>query len=288
MTRWMLDGIASDAPAMARAVASRAGSQEPIRLVAGYDDGLYAWSSAEWALFPGLIHVHIAVFADTDSGTVLDCEPGNCTPAQSVDWVLMRRRAGVDPTVYCNQLNPVTGWPAVRAAFQARRVAEPHYWVANYDDSTAIPSGAVAKQYEDAGPYDLSSVADYWPGVEPIPTHTLLEDPMQDALYAVAPAPGGTAAGIWWYADGRYTHVGSIPQRDLIAAQFGVPEKPLPYAAHQLLLALTAAATGGAAPVDLAALEALIEQHLAAGSVPGVIAAAVLDHLSAATANATP
>ena len=43
-----------------------------------------------------------------------------------------------------------------------------------------------------------------------------------------------------------------------------------------------------AAQVDLAALEALIEQHLAAGAVPGVIAAAVLEHLSAATANAKP
>lgn len=159
----MLDGIAADAPAMARYPGA-------ISFAAGYVDGLYKWSAADWALFPNSTHVGIAVFADTDDGIVLDCEPGNCTPAQSVDWVLLRRRAGVDPTVYCNQLDPDVGWPAVRAAFRARGVPEPHYWVANYDvpaSGPRIPVGAVGLQYEDAGDYDLSIVADYWPGVDP-------------------------------------------------------------------------------------------------------------------------
>jgi hypothetical protein len=159
----MYDGVADDAhviPASAQ-------------LVAGYVDGLYAWSDAHWARFPNSVKVRIACFADTNDGDVLDCEPGNCTPAQSVDWVLMRRRSGADPTVYCNQLDPKVGWPAVRAAFHARNVAEPHYWVANYSvDQTnpQIPDGAIAIQYTDTGSYDLSAVADHWPGVDPATT----------------------------------------------------------------------------------------------------------------------
>lgn len=100
----------------------------------------------------------------------------------------------------------------------------------------------------------------------------LQEVSMQDALYAVANAPDGTAQGIWLYADGRYIHVGSIPQRDLITSQFGIQEKPLPYAAHQVLLALTAPA----APTDTQALATsitttlgpLVQQAVAAGVAP--------------------
>lgn len=147
-------------------------AQHPnAQIVLGYDDALYAWSDGDWALFPNAIKVHIVALATTNSGTVLDCEKGNCTPAQSVDWVLMRRRAGVDPTVYCNQHDPVTGWPAVHAAFQARGVPEPHYWVADYDGVAEIPAGAIAKQYigDEALNIDTSVVADYWPGVDPAP-----------------------------------------------------------------------------------------------------------------------
>lgn len=159
MTRLMYDGINTDTAAIPTSA----------QLVAGYIDGLYAWSAADWARFPTSVHVRIAVFAATDDGHVLDCEPGNCAPAQAVDWVLMRRRAGADPTVYCGRN---TWWSQIRAAFQARGVPEPHYWVADYSvDQTnpQIPAGAVALQYRDAGAYDLSAVADYWPGVDPPP-----------------------------------------------------------------------------------------------------------------------
>lgn len=156
MMRTMFDGIDSDAAQIPRDAA----------MVAGYVDGLYKWSDAEWNLFPNAVKVRIAVFATTNDGHVLDCEPGNCTPAQAVDWVLLRRQSGADPTVYCNQLNPTTGWPAVREAFRARGVPEPHYWVANYDGNQQIPAGAIGKQYADQGSYDLSVMADYWPGVD--------------------------------------------------------------------------------------------------------------------------
>lgn len=155
MTRTMYDGVdATRLPTSAQ-------------LVAGYVDGLYKWSDANWARFPNSVKVRVAVFSQTNDGQVLDVEPGNATPAQSVDWVLMRRRAGVDPSVYMN----TSTWPTVRSAFQARGVAEPHYWVAQYDGIATIPSGAIGKQYynnNDLG-YDLSVVADHWPGVDPAP-----------------------------------------------------------------------------------------------------------------------
>jgi len=155
VSRSMYDGVdASRLPAGAQ-------------LVAGYVDGLYAWSDADWARFPNSVKVRIACFADTDDGEVLDVEPGNATPAESVDWVLMRRRAGADPTVYMN----TSTWPTVRSAFAARNVAEPHYWVAQYDGVATLPAGAHAKQYynNDQAGYDLSVVADYWPGIDRAP-----------------------------------------------------------------------------------------------------------------------
>lgn len=160
--RTMYDGIAADAHLI----------PQDAQIVAGYVDGLYAWSDADWARFPNSIKIRIAVFTSTNDGHVLDCEQGNNTPASSVDWVLMRRKAGVDPTVYCGKN---TWWSQIRAAFQARGVAEPHYWVADYSvnqSTPQVPADAIALQYTDAGSYDLSVVADYWPGVDPAPVTT--------------------------------------------------------------------------------------------------------------------
>lgn len=137
-------------------------------LVAGYVDGPRSqWPAAGWVRHEGSILVRIAVFASTNDGVVLDVETGDATPAQAPGWVKMRRAAGVDPTVYCN----LAIWPSVRAAFAAAKVAEPHYWVAGYPGGGAvIPAGATAHQYADpatsGGQFDLSVVADYWPGVD--------------------------------------------------------------------------------------------------------------------------
>lgn len=136
--------------------------------VIGYDDGLYKWSVSDWALFPHAVHVHIAVFASTNSGQVLDVERYDASPDQAPGWVTMRRHAGVDPTVYMN----MSTWPAVRSAFINQKVPEPHYWVAQYDNVQQIPAGAIGKQYynNDALGYDMSVIADFWPGVDAPPT----------------------------------------------------------------------------------------------------------------------
>lgn len=139
-------------------------------MVAGYlRPSRYAWSAADWARFPRAVKVRIAIFATVNDGHVLDVEPGDATPAQAPSWVRMRRAVGVDPTVYCN----ASTWAQVRAEFRRQGVAEPHYWIAKYDGVAEIPAGAVAKQFANppvhgAGHFDLSIVADYWPGVDPI------------------------------------------------------------------------------------------------------------------------
>jgi hypothetical protein len=170
--------------------------------VCGYVDGNYAWSKSDWALFPNAVKVRIAVFADTNDGHVLDVEPGNATPAESVDWVLMRRKAGVDPTVYMN----TSTWKEVIAAFRNRKVAEPHYWVAQYDNVKIVPAGAIAKQYynNNALGFDLSVVPGIWPGVEPVPQPPVTpfeEDFPMQLIGSVQedPANPGVNQGIWYY-----------------------------------------------------------------------------------------
>jgi hypothetical protein len=137
------------------------------QMVAGYVDGLYRWTAANWARFPNAVKVRIAVFPSTNDGHVLDVELGDATPAQAPGWVLRRRAAGIDPTVYCS----LAAWPAVKAAFNAAHVTQPHYWIAAYPGNGAnLYPGAVAHQYANPGPVDISVVADYWPGVDPAPS----------------------------------------------------------------------------------------------------------------------
>jgi len=146
-------------------------------VVAGYVDGLYAWSAADWARFPTAVKIRVAVFSSTNDGHVADVENGNMSPQQSVGWVLMRRAAGIDPTVYCNY----STWSEVRQAFQAAGVPEPHYWIALWDGVATFISGAVAKQY--ANPtftgqhFDLSAAWDVWPGVDTQPTPIVIYPP---------------------------------------------------------------------------------------------------------------
>jgi len=139
------------------------------QMVAGYVDGRYAWTAADWARFPHAVKVRIAVFSSTNDGHVLDVEPGCSTPASAPGWVQRRRKAGVDPTVYCS----LSAWPTVRAAFAAAKVAPPHYWVAAYPgNGPKLYPGSVAHQYANPGPVDISVVADIWPGVDTTPTPT--------------------------------------------------------------------------------------------------------------------
>lgn len=157
-------------------------------LVGGYhvDDPTFGWPADAWQRFPRARVVQIVTRAWIDGGQVLDVETGDATPDQAPAWVLMRRAAGLaTPTVYCN----LSTWPAVRAAFAAAGVAEPLYWIAHYTGTPEIPVGAIACQYvsEPGGAhYDLSAVADYWPGVDPAPTGSTFPQSSEEDMMRVA------------------------------------------------------------------------------------------------------
>jgi len=145
------------------------------RMVAGYVDGLYRWSAADWALFPDAVRVEITALG-LDIGTVLNLEPNGYWPSDlGVGWVQRARRRGVDPSIYCNYRNHLH---LVRAAFDRAKVPHPNFWVAEYDGVALVPPGCVAKQFaapegtgsaRAPGHYDVSIVNDFWPGVDMTP-----------------------------------------------------------------------------------------------------------------------
>lgn len=160
-------------------------------MVAGYIDGsLYRWPDAAWNRFSG-VKVRIARRTYTNDGHVLDVEYGIPTvwPINNgiVEWVKRRRAAGIEPTIYCNQLND---WGPIRTLFDRAGVAQPQYWVARYNGVRDIPPGAVAKQFANppiaGGHFDLSTVADYWPGVDQESFMAALSDAEQRELLALA------------------------------------------------------------------------------------------------------
>lgn len=172
------------------------------QMVAGYVDGRYAWSSADWARFPNAVRVRIVVSAGSNDGQVLDVEQGDATPDELPAWLTMRRAAGVDPSAYVNRSN----WQASRDACARAGVAEPHWWLAAYDGVAEIPAGTVAKQYADEamttsphGHFDLSAVADFWPGVDTMDAATYareLEDLVKGTIRVMVEQDGQTKAAV--------------------------------------------------------------------------------------------
>jgi hypothetical protein len=130
--------------------------------VAGYVDGSYVWTAADWDLFPNAYKLRIAISASTNDGDVLDVETGDATPTQAPGWVAMRRAAGLArPILYCGRWQ----WPALRAAMAAAG-QEADYWIAQYTGAPHLIEGAVAVQWAgdatSGGHYDLSDIDDTW------------------------------------------------------------------------------------------------------------------------------
>lgn len=159
-------------------------------LYAGYTDGRYANMAALAAAQPGKVLVAISAVG-TNTGVVGDCEPGCIWPQeQIVLWVEKRRRAGVEPTVYVGAANLAS----VVAAFDAMGVAHPvAFWTAHYTNTPhlcgtgcaygrGLGVNVAATQYggDLPGHYDISLVADHWPGIDsterPAGTGTPLTD----------------------------------------------------------------------------------------------------------------
>jgi hypothetical protein len=134
-------------------------------LYAGYVDGNWPSANAISQRFPHATVVRIATSSHTNDGVVGDGPPDNGSWPEWIGWVQRRRAAGVDPTMYCS----LSQWPTGQAAFKAAGVADPHWWVAHYSPDATLPAGAVALQHTETAGFDISSVADYWPGVDPAP-----------------------------------------------------------------------------------------------------------------------
>ncbi len=153
MTRLMYDGInVLDLP-------------DGADLYAGYDDGNWPDADVIAARFPSKLVVRITTDPADNQGDVGDCEKGNGTPDQWVEWTIRRRASGADPTQYCN----AGSWFTCRNAYSVRKVAQPHWWIAQWDGIATIPPTAIGKQYQSLAGYDESVIADYWPGVDVLP-----------------------------------------------------------------------------------------------------------------------
>jgi hypothetical protein len=138
------------------------------QMVAGYVDGLYVWTSADWRRFPSATKVGIAVFAGTNQGDVLDVESGNATTAQAPGWLLMRRKAGAWPTIYASR----SLFADLDKHMRAAGITDWQFWAAEWTGARHLLPGTYATQYDhpphSGGHYDLSEVADYWPGIDPV------------------------------------------------------------------------------------------------------------------------
>lgn len=139
-----------------------------IDLIAYYVDGNYVPSNAQLARFAGKLHVPISVNPSGNLGIVLDGAPDNGSTGEEPGWVARRRRAGVDPTVYTT----LSLWPDLVRAMNDAGVAQPHWWIAQWNNTPNMIDGAIAHQYQNNGnKWDRSVVADYWPGIDPVHTN---------------------------------------------------------------------------------------------------------------------
>ena len=133
---------------------------------AGYVDGLYRWSAADFARFP----VYKRITIDPTTGKMggiyadgLDVENGDATPEQAAQW-LRDWQAGLTPSdvpiLYFN----VDTKPAVDAACAGLTFL---WWAADWTGEPHLVDGSAATQYADpttsGGHYDLSVLGPTWP-----------------------------------------------------------------------------------------------------------------------------
>ena len=167
-------------------------------LAAGYVDGRYANVTALRKRLPNARIVTITVLGAAGAD-VCDCESGDLTPPHAAAWAEREHAAGRKPTIYClaSQLGVVK-----REVAKVGLTGKVSYWVANYDGKPLVPAGCVAKQYADPkvhgkGNFDLSAVADYWPGVDPAPAKkTPARKPVKKPVAKKAPQPKPTTPPI--------------------------------------------------------------------------------------------
>jgi len=169
-----------------------------LDLVAGYRNGRFEWSDADWQRFPGIGHVYIDVNGThpQDAG-VLDVEPFDATTTQAVGWVKQRLALKPDypPVIYCNRSTLTPLFNAMNAA-GLQVVKHFRLWVATLDGTKTLPdmTGVTAVQYAGenltGGHYDESIVYDdAWHAPKtaaPQRAYTVVELPDGQAFKAVS------------------------------------------------------------------------------------------------------
>ena len=139
-----------------------------LDLVAGYGNGTYRWHNTDWALFPGIPHVHIDVGGSDPGGSgVLDVENGDASPATAVKWVKARKAAlpGAYAVVYCDRATLTPVFNAMAGA-GLHVVRDFHLWISTLDGTKQVTdmTGVVAVQWAGqnitGGHYDESVVYD--------------------------------------------------------------------------------------------------------------------------------
>ncbi|WP_420082675.1 hypothetical protein ACN6AT_35570 (plasmid) [Streptomyces sp. JL4002] len=135
----------------------------PDGLVACYVDGYFRNEDEVGGRFPHAKLVRIAVSRESKAN-VLDVEKGDATADDAVVWATttMMGTPIDNLTIYCDESN----WESVRLAFGDKGLRQPNYWIALYDNSRELLTGAVAKQFSSNAYYDTSIVCDHWPGVD--------------------------------------------------------------------------------------------------------------------------
>lgn len=123
--------------------------------VAGYVDGRYKWTQADWDRFTNAkIKLRITTWASLDADYV-DCEHGDATPDSAFNWIQAKRVTGcADAGVYADANN----WDKITHLFDLARLMLPPLWLAKWDGVAELPPNCMAKQYQSLADYDLSIV----------------------------------------------------------------------------------------------------------------------------------
>lgn len=140
-----------------------------VQMVAGYVDGLYAWSAAGWAYHAGSRHVRITVLGGTLDADAIDFETGNVTAEDAATWLVRKTARDGYATVYVQE----SRLGELQAAAEAAGIHAFGIWRANWNNTPDLYVNDIAHQYANptltGGHYDKSVVDPYWPGVDPAP-----------------------------------------------------------------------------------------------------------------------
>jgi hypothetical protein len=125
-------------------------------LVAGYINGIYAWTEEGYGRFPGIPHILMDIRGDSPHAGVLDVEPG-CAPLEAASsWVRARHKLLPDaypPVIYLNRSTLTPLFNALEA--DGLHVGRDfRLWIATLDGTKAVPdmTGVTAVQYKGARP----------------------------------------------------------------------------------------------------------------------------------------